>query len=457
MTCSPCSEPTLKTLAAVLLAVALLAGCAAKDTGPTVTALPAVSDEFHIPPEAGPIADSSVPELLSRKTTEQYSDLGTIYTPPARGFQDMVIRLAQGRRRIALATGVKDFSGGSAGLAVAFSDNRIAVVSPWPCHSLVLPGANSPEDMPWDAPGRILGVLEEGRETLRLFDLNACGEISRLDLDARAVQAAVSRTGNLVAVSDMAHALLLGPATGPLRRIASLRYTTLAMRFTPAEGLLLVADHMGWLSTWSTDTGEQRDTWLVPGGPFASARFEDRTLIFDGDNGPAAWDIPAMHPTTPPGPEETPDFILENEMLLYIPNQQSLIKSMILGRPRPRADVSRSLGLLRIKDMDDTFHYYTVMDGEPAQPAETDDWTPLPLDNAYRFTLGEKHFVLADAVHREGDWVLFSRNLPGNGFYLWWERTDTPVPVEFPRGTLPVRTAPSLEHAPDTLRILDPA
>ena len=77
-----------------------------------------------------------------------------------------------------------------------------------------------------------------------------------------------------------------------MNKAADLRYRTLAMAFTPQEGLLLAVDQAGWLTIWAPLTNSNVDKFRIPFGPFRSAAFDGQFVVLVPEEGPPVrWDI----------------------------------------------------------------------------------------------------------------------------------------------------------------------
>lgn len=384
-----------------------------------------------------PDRTGEVARLLAEKISEQVSSPATIFRAPAGGFSDFVIHVEFAQPVVDVGVGVVRFVGGRGGLAIVNDVGMIQVLGQGACRSLVLPQGETPEEIAWRPGSPRLAVLTSQRRRIRVFELNNCAEIATLSLRSSALRVAISPHGTWLAAIDEAHGLWSGPALGPLSVRTDLRFPSLGVFFSPAEGLLLVVDEAGWLVSWATASGLQVASVRIPGGPFVSSYLRGNTLILQGKTEWVQWDLSSGKVVRKDRHE--PDFFLEKGILRYRTPYTSAVKQVVLGKGKIVVEASSAAGLLRVHDMDGEMRYYSAITGEPAGAIATNDWKERPYGKDYHLSEGGIDFVLADPVCQEEGWRLYSRSVPG-GFLLWWEQAEETLPPGRQRGMLPVRT-----------------
>ena len=374
--------------------------------------------------------------LIAKKFSEQVSSPSTIFRAPAGEFSDFVLRVELAQPVVDLSVGVIRFVGGQEGLAIINEDGTIQVLGQGACRSLVLPQGETPEEIAWRPGSPRLAVLTSQRRRIRVFELNNCAEIATLSLRSSVRRVAISPHGTWLAAIDEVHGLWSGPAIGPLSELVDLRFPSLGVFFSPAEGLLLVVDEAGWLVSWATASGLQVASVRIPGGPFVSSSLQGNSLILQGKTEWVNWDLSSGKVVQQDRHE--PDFFLEKGILRYRSPDTSAVKRLVLGKGKIVVEASSAAELVRVHDMDGALRYYSAITGEPAGVIAANDWIEIPYGEDYRLSKGSIDFVLADPVYQEGGWRLYSRSVPG-GFLLWWEQAEETLPPGRQRGMLPVR------------------
>jgi hypothetical protein len=254
---------------------------------------------------------------------------------------------------------------------------------------------------------------------------------------------ALSSAGTWLALCDEGRRLWIGPLLGPLAQAASMRYTVLALAFTPQEGLLMAVDSEGWLTFFAPLQGRLADQVVIPGGPFAAASFEGRYVQLTTKAGKhVTYDAArreAMRPRTPDSP-----FLLHDGVLSYRTTRQRWTKVVMFGQPRLAASVSAGLGLARVEDVDGATRFYSLANGAPApapSPAAAADWKTADIDPDGRFNYENQWFALADPVYSAKGLTLLCRHLPGEGFYLWWRESYRFAQFQARPDALPARNS----------------
>jgi hypothetical protein len=440
MTPLPRSYKRSLVLAALAAAALLFFSCAPADKAPPAPAPPPGQESAEARPAPAPEPERprTVGELLRRKMREQYSPLASIYEPPGLG-NGFHVEIARTRKQVVLADGVVDFAGGLDGLAVLFASGLIELIGEWPCESLTMPSGAKPGILAWKPASVSLAASEKDKGVTRIFELMSCAEISVLEQAGVTEHLAVSPRGARLAAIDRVHDLRIGPVTGPLGLAARLRFAGLDLDFSPAGNLVLAVDQMGWLTSWSAETGERVETARIPGWPFESAEISGRTVFLkDMDGRDYTWDIPDEKFVAEQPPEKR--FLLREGLLSFREKERSYVKRLHLGEPRFEVGHSRSAGVLRIVDVDGTTRYYSTVTGRPSPSVEAPDWSGVDLDRDAGFSLDGREYRLADPVHRQGGRLLMARSVPDEGFRLWWVRESGRTGFLPKPGVLPVRS-----------------
>jgi hypothetical protein len=352
------------------------------------------------------------------------------------------VQLAPEQAVLHLARNVAAYAADENGLAVALDNGDVRVYGEWPCPGVALPAEEGAGLVAWEPESPYLLLTGRDRERLHVFDLRRCGQVAEHALPSKAAQAAVSPRGTWMSVVDEVHDLYVSRTGQPPQKISRLRYVTLDLAFTPKEGLLMAVDQGGWVTLWSTHEGELLDSFRIPGGPFARAAFDGPRLHLTGADGKAHSVDLTRRQTVAPMEEHDP-FLLTDGVLYYRTWQQYLIKKMHLGRPGLAVWHSPSTGLLKVRDVDGRTRHYAASDGfttpAPPQGADPEDWRRVDVGDGMGFVVDGRDYVLADPVYRREHMRLWCRHVPGQGFFLWWERTVRPGEYDPNHGELPMR------------------
>lgn len=433
----------------------VLAGCG----GPR-TPVPEVEPPRVVQSDYGP--HLTLAGLIRNALEEQYSfSWDSLLTPPPEPLaEDFVLRLSMEPARPYLLKDVVGYVADRQGLAVALENGMIQAFSDWPCSGL---GAPEPAALlAWHAESPVLAAVQEDRRTLRVHDLRLCGQILEQRMEAKATLLALSRLGAYMAVIDEVHGLYIGKSSQPLERSALMRYDALAMSFTPQEGVLMVVDQAGWLTLWPSDpppparpkvgaenaTVESKprvevlDRFLIPGGPYAEARFHGRYLFLTDRLGhKRVLDVVERKPAEGVS-EPGDDFSLRRGVLSFQGQVLAPTRRMLLGAPKLAAAVSRELGLLRVDDLDGRERYYALDDGLPVEEpvsAAAGAWASATVETDGGVVVDGRRYVLADIVKQDGRLALFCRFLPESGYHVWWKILDEQREFQLPEGFLPRR------------------
>lgn len=462
------SHPSLRAplplrLLAVLAVLAALGACAPKKApapGPQqapeaarpVYEAPAPQDAY------GPV--EPLPDFLRARLAEQYFAVETIYEPPPPGFVGrQMVQLTRESAAPVLGVGVVDYAPETAselGLAMSMAGGHIVIKSPWPCPGLAVPGEAAPDMLAWEATSPVLAAAEAAGKggLVRLFDLNRCGQVDEQAFNSTVTSLAVSPRGAWWAATDQSHTLWLAqarPVPGKPAVAARLRYQTLALAFTPQEGVLMAADAAGFITLFATHSGEHMEHFRVEGAPFSAARFDGRAVHFDKADGSAvAYDLVERAATTPS--REAERYVLTGGVLRYRTFRERLVKKVHLRPPELGVWVAEGAlggrGLAKVLDLDGRTRYYSLDDGLLAPPPENPaalGWKPEPLEDGYTFSAAGGDYALADHVIKLEHLRLYCRQVPGQGLFVWWETAVRPETANPHPGKLPLRESISAD------------
>lgn len=453
-------------LLAVLFAL-LLSACA-----PALKpALPEPAPDHVLTPEKPFGPRMSLEDFLKQAFDRQYP--APVRFPPPENTGEYFVELAHEPPLLHLATGVRSYAAGAIGLAAGLDNGDILIWSDWPCPALTLPEPGAVELIAWDGASPFLGAVDALRRNLHVYDLQHCAHVGTVASEGPILVAAVSASGAWAALVDEGRRLRVGPVDGPLGHAGILRFQPLALTFSPREGLLFSIDQAGWLLHWILPDQRALEQVLIPQGPFERARFKGQYLFLEkalrgtahaaqaGADDPMVWDIPAARVASA---GQVPDgFELEGGLLTYQARESRWIRKMHLGRPLPRVWASSSARLLQVKDLDGALRCYSALDGLPEDPQQCaiKDWEELGVNAGGRFQWGGAAYALADPVLVRDGLVLYSRRLPTDRFFLWWEAAGPglakwPDQSQEPQhaGKLPARESLRLEIPPVWVPVL---
>lgn len=423
------------TLAALLLLAAACAKPAGEVPAPVSAVGPPAPPEPAHPPQGGRPLSAFLAELLA----EQHFPATAVYNPPPRDLAGAYYTvLRREPARVNLARGVSAWETRADTLAVGMDTGEASIWSPWPCGRVALPGSGAVSALAWSGESPFLALLDAPRQAVHVFDLSRCGSLAVHQPGGTIVRVALSPAGAWLALCDEGHRLWVGPLLGPLVQAASMRFTVLALAFTPQEGLLMAVDAEGWLTFWNPLHGRLADQVVIPGGPFASAAFEGRYAHLVSTSGKIVTFDAARREVLRPRTVDSP-FSLREGVLSYRTSRERWVKEMIFGQPRLAAAVSPGLGLLRLDDLDGRARFYSLSDGEPAQAAEARDWRAVDIDPDGRFLYDGRWFALADPAHAAQGLTLLCRRVPGVGFFLWWRESSRFAEFQIRPDALPAR------------------
>ncbi len=414
----------------------LIWSCAPKveDAKPPEEVTPArVLDEPDLP-------EMTLQELLEQKFSSQYSSLASVFDLPADPLRQGLIMLSHEKPVLTLAREVSAYNSGSQALAVGSAGGDIQIYSPWPCHSISLPGQEAAREIFWNGEAPFLCAIGHDRQELTVFDLQKCVQAGQITTKGPVQNAAVSPDGQHLAVVDEGRRLWTGKVQGDLELQATLRFDVLDITFTPESGLLMAADSAGWLIIWHLPDYEVLEQKRVSGGPFQQAEFAGAVLNFRGADNPeadVAWDIIRARKLEP---EHNESFMLEDETLYYVWPEKQYVKKAILSSADLQVLVDPELMVFKVADLDGESRFYDARSGEPVESAvDTAKMSAVQVSGGGEFSWAETDYQLADAVKSSADWTLWARYIPDKGHYLWWTAGGGQKAIEF-GGQLPHRS-----------------
>ena len=412
-----------------LVMAALLAACAAQP--PAAPKTPAAENRAAVdalvapnPKDGGQAGlfgpTRTLAAYLADAERKQYFSLDTLYSPPPTGFEDKyLLQLRPAYAALHLAQGVAAWHADDKGLAAGLTNGNVYVWSDWPCPGVTAPGNGGIGSLSWDTQSPYLATDEANHSRIHVFDLRQCAQVQAVDPKSTIVSMALSPKGTWLAFVDEVHNLWVGPTAGEAKIIARLRYTNLALAFTPQEGVLMAADQGGWVTMWAPHAGKLVDQVRLPGAPFTAARFEGSLLVLTPVEGKVTgFD---MIRRTAVAPDDAPPQYLERDGgLYYRTGKKRLVKSVHLGAPTLIVRLSPSAGALHVHDIDGKDRYYAVQDGKQIATVDAGDWVSLGLDGGAGFEAAGKRFSLADPIYGTQALTLYCRFIPEEGFFLWW-------------------------------------
>lgn len=443
--------------AALLLLGLALAGCAS--TLPETVlqrsqAAPAAATEQAAPPSAAE-SSLSLKEYLTAVAAQQYASPKKLASPPPR---EMVgkfyMELDREPANLILASGVAAFAYDNDGLAIGFKDGFIRTFGGSFCPSVALPGKNKLGDVAWSPQSPLLAALDAEKEQLFLYDLRSCQLIDEHAFSSPLTDLTISSHGSWIAGAVGGHGLVLSPGAGlKFQTLGELRYASLAMNFTPREGLLMVIDNAGWLTLWAPLTGKRLHEHLIPGGPFLKARFEGQSLFLTPAEGKtASFNVASMEEssTLPP---QTP-YQLENGVLTYKTSAKLPVKKLHMVPPVFHVFVNKDVNLLMVEDMDGMVRHYDLLQGRPVpKPAQGGAWTPVEVSKAGEFSVDGRKYALAVKAAQWEHLQLNCRSLQNGRFVLWWSQSLRPAEFDPHPGMLPVRESILADSPPNWVAI----
>lgn len=440
-------------LACLLLgAGGILGGCAPREPRPArppdVSAglpAPATPTTPGAMPAAGP-GHQSLQAFATARAAEFAPPLRAIFTPPQGDHalnKPFFLTLSRTVQETPLVDRVLAHATDGTSLAFSREDGRIGIVSSWPCHDLALPGTARAVALSLSTQAGRLAALDEGNQTLRVFDLKACGELPAHATPTPVATMALSPDGQTLGYADAAYGLWAGPALATeqgFQSLARLRFITLDVGFSPRGGLLVVVDQVGWVTIWKLPEGQVLKTLRLPGGPFQEARLTDSLVLARTVQGEAVtFDLAATPPGVVPAPPPAP-LVLREGVLFHTAGAPRLHRALHLGRVPLQAWWHGPSGVLTLRDVDGVARRYTLADGRPA-PSPPDPGhergDPLQPDSQLAVSPGGTLVQLAFPLYKTAGMTLYCRPVAEEHFLLWWDHGEHPAAPATPPPGLP--------------------
>lgn len=407
-----------------------------------------VVGEFYVqgPATPGPEMVASLKDYVDHLLRKVYVKPEDLYVPPLEGAEGFSYDQVTPQEAVpVLAGNVAAMTGEIEGLAIGQDNGDIYIWSAYPRRKARMPGGRRPHALAWAQSSPLLAALDQSRQALYLFDLRTQGPALqvRTGHQGEITRAAMSEGGAWLAFTDSGGGLFAGPPGGPFQPVPGLGGPPVMIGFTPAQGLLVSADGRGHAVGYALMNHQILREMDVPGGPFIDGFVSGQALnLVARDGTTVAWSL------LKPGPADASErgggrLFIRDGKVHYTTGLTRWLKTTRMRRPELILSLSQRLGLVRLRDLDGQTRYYSARTGEPDLAAasaapENGDWVLLDgVNGQYRF--GEQGFQLYDQVFQSGFQRLFSRYIPGKGFFLWWRSTEKPAQFNPRPMHLPVR------------------
>lgn len=429
------SGQTLTTGLLFIICVLAVVSCAPKITDAPAEPEPLITYEQPFGPTV------SLDQLLKKTLRNQYSSMESVFEVPVDTPDQKLILLTQEKPVLFVESGVTAFAADDEFLAAGYADGNIRIWSELPCPVLALPKREAVQRLWRDRSSPYLSAAgSRNPAVINIYDLNKCAMVAIINADAPADDIAVSPRGTYLAMVDTGRRLWTGNLRGNLEQQAGLRFDPLDMTFSPKEGVLILVDQAGWMLLWTTPDYSLLEQTLIPGGPFDKGTFLGPELILQkaGETtDQVVWDIPDMKILA--DRPKTGRFHLENEILNYTLPDRQPVKKVHMSGPFFRLMADSKSMTFKILDVDGKTKYYDAVTGSETKGVsfgETLNSVNLPPSG--QFTWSGVEYSLADPVIIKGQWALWCRYIPDQGFYLWWALNPGLVNKNFNQ-ELPVR------------------
>lgn len=421
---------------ACIICVLAMISCAARTSSDT----PAGSE--HLITYEKPFGPTiNLRQLLTKTMSQQYSSVESIFEIPSDFPDQNLILLTHEKPVLFLENRVTAFTADDEFLAAGYSDGNIRVWSDLPCPMVTLP-QKEPVARLWRDSNSpfLIATGNENPADASIYDLNKCAMVAGINSDTPAEEFSVSSRGTYLALVDKGRRLWTGNLQGNLEQQAALRFDPLDMTFSPREGVLMLADQAGWLILWTTPDYSILKQQLIPEGPFDQGDFLESRLVLRGSDEVShtvVWDIPGMKilETNP----KTGRFTLENQILRYTLPDRQPVKKIKMSRPAFKVMADQDNMIFKVLDVDGKTRNYNAITGfETEEEFSSEEQHSVHVHVSGRFAWAGVEYALADPVVVSGQWALWSRYIPEQGFYLWWTANQDLKNREFSR-KLPVR------------------
>ena len=387
-------------------------------------------------------------EYLKSVRDSQAFPIESLYKPPSEAEYDKLYQLATSPVILDLAQDATAFAAWRKGLAVGFADGQVRAYGQQSCAGLAEPLPGPVDLIAWGPFSRYVAAADTSREAVHLIDLETCTVARTIEPPLTVGALAVSDVGATVAILDSAGRLTMGGPKDLMRPAADLPADFIGMGFTPGEGVLAVVGASGLVTLVSAKDNAVMDSFTVPGGPFAGVRFVDTYLALETRFGTRqAFDLVARQPV--PYSRQLDQFFLDDGGLRYRTWTDVMHVKSYRGWTGLRVEHSPGLGVVRVWDVDGALHYYSTEDGLERPCAAATDWRSVPTNDKGNFCLGETCYILADVAFHWNHDQLLCRWIEGQGFFLWWRKTErpdqySPLPDHLPQRASILATRPAV-------------
>lgn len=437
----------------VVFAALPLSGCGGKSGTVHDEPMMTEADDLDVAQLVGR-RPATLAELVEYAAGTQYSPLESIYNRPPEGMEDFFIRLDEENETLFLAENVSTFTRDGSSLAAGFKDGTVRLFGSPGCAAVQ--AAQVPvRQVSWFEDSDIMALTSGEEEALEVFDLNSCARVRVVDVNATISSFAVSPKGTWLAVVDSVRRLWVGPATGKMEQVARFRFEPLVVHFSDQEGILIVADNVGWVTMWSPLKGEEIHRFQIEGGPFKKGSANGAVLNLVPEKGsPFSWDI-VRKKKGAPRVEDT-SFYIKNGVLTYDSPRTRLARRVFFRKPTYSVQRSPSRNVFRVRDIDGKYRYYSVATGAPLDSeVRSSDWKEVKIGRDTVFSHRGREYKLAEVIAQREFQRLYCRYIAGKGYYLWWTKVSRPDDFFRSRGMLPARIGLSVD-SPVDWKPLDP-
>lgn len=392
--------------------------------------------------EAGTV--DSLKKYVSRIIDEKYISPEDLYRTPFMGMEGKVyISVTQEKAMPVIAGGVSAYAGNEEGLAASLYDGTIRIWSDKKCSKISLPSESGARLIGYAPGSPSLVAADADGDQLYVYNLDSCSRIPG-DIPVKHApikQIALSSTGEWLSYIDAFNTLFSGPSTGPMEEISVLEGTPIYLGYTPSQGIMVAVQGTGRIIMRGMMNNLSLKTSDVPGGPFISARMSGYVLCLTRDDGrDVYWNITSRKVVNEEQALETSKswVYMDGDSLVYSTGVKRWKVEEHLGMPLFIVSYSKEAQMLRVRDLDHTTKYYSVLDGKEFGKVKSSDWEVVSApDGVYK--IGESKFKLFDMVYQKGPQRLYCRYIDGKGFYLWWDEAPNSVIENLHPMELPIR------------------
>lgn len=410
----------------------------------------------------------TLPQYLALTRDAQTFRLADLYTPPREveetpdgtgRYGPGYVLLSPGPATLDLAENAADFQGFDTALAVGLADGDLRVYGTRSCTGVDQPVQGRPRNMAWAPLSRYLAVQGQARDRVFLYDVRRCELETVIQVPppiAGVSGMAVSGSGRLLALAGPDGEVLTGVPGGELRVLARLGTPLLGLGFGQESALLFTVTPDGEITLLNTRTPPEGNPvmarFTARGGPFASARFQQRYIVLTTATGRRhAWDLQTR--TQVPFSKKMAPFRIEERTLRYRTWNAVPHLTPYAGYPELRVRYCAASRVIQVLDLDGKVRLYSQDTGRLLATREPPGdsaplpcgggWTSVEVNEKGNFCLEDRCYVLTDRAFQWNHDLLLCRSVPGVGHFLWWQRSERPE-----------QFSPLPDHLPDRHTIL---